>query len=98
MKIDRAGFPFIAAALVPAVALAATRRYALSTPFAILGGVMAYFFRDPDRQVPQDPGGEPDALPVLLGARSEEASAATVSWIVSPADPITTSTRVAWLT
>jgi phosphatidylserine decarboxylase len=55
MKIDRAGFPFIAAALVPAVALAATRRYALSTPFAILGGFMAYFFRDPDRQVPQDP-------------------------------------------
>jgi phosphatidylserine decarboxylase len=55
MKIDRAGFPFIAAALVPAVGLAATRRYALSTPFAILGGFMAYFFRDPDRQVPQDP-------------------------------------------
>jgi phosphatidylserine decarboxylase len=55
MKIDRAGFPFIAAALVPAVALAATRRYALSTPFAILGGFMAYFFRDPDRQVPRDP-------------------------------------------
>jgi phosphatidylserine decarboxylase len=55
MKIDRAGFPFIAAALVPAAALAATRRYALAAPFAALGGFMAYFFRDPDRQVPQDP-------------------------------------------
>lgn len=55
MKIDRAGFPFIAAALVPAVVLAAARRYALSAPLAILGGFMAYFFRDPDRQVPQDP-------------------------------------------
>jgi phosphatidylserine decarboxylase len=55
MKIDRAGFPFIAAALVPAAALAAARRYALAAPFAILGGFMAYFFRDPDRQVPQDP-------------------------------------------
>jgi phosphatidylserine decarboxylase len=54
MKIDRAGFPFIAAALVPAAALAATRRYALAAPFAALGGFMAYFFRDPDRQVPQD--------------------------------------------
>jgi phosphatidylserine decarboxylase len=53
MKIDRAGFPFIAAALVPAAALAATRRYALAAPFAALGGFMAYFFRDPDRQVPQ---------------------------------------------
>jgi phosphatidylserine decarboxylase len=56
MKIDRAGYPFIAAALVPAAALAATRRYALAAPFAALGGFMAYFFRDPERQVPQDPG------------------------------------------
>jgi phosphatidylserine decarboxylase len=55
MKIDRAGFPFIAAALVPAAALVATRRYALATPFAILGGFMAFFFRDPEREVPQDP-------------------------------------------
>ena len=54
MKIDRAGFPFIAAALVPAAALAATRRYALAAPFAALGGFMAYFFRDPERQVPQE--------------------------------------------
>ena len=55
MKIDRAGFPFIAAALVPAAALAATRRYALATPFAVLGGFMACFFRDPDREAPADP-------------------------------------------
>jgi phosphatidylserine decarboxylase len=55
MKIDRAGFPFIAAALVPAAALVAARRYALAAPFAVLGGLMASFFRDPDRQVPQDP-------------------------------------------
>jgi phosphatidylserine decarboxylase len=54
MKIDRAGFPFIAAALVPAAVLGATRRYALAAPFALLGGFMAYFFRDPERQVPQD--------------------------------------------
>lgn len=55
MRIDRAGFPFIAAALVPAAFLVAVRRYALATPFAALGGFMAYFFRDPERQVPQDP-------------------------------------------
>jgi phosphatidylserine decarboxylase len=54
MKIDRAGYPFIAAALVPAAVLAATRRYALAAPFALLGGFMAYFFRDPERHVPQD--------------------------------------------
>ena len=56
MRIDRAGFPFIAAALVPAAFLVAVRRYALAAPFAALGGFMAYFFRDPERSVPQDPG------------------------------------------
>jgi phosphatidylserine decarboxylase len=54
MKIDRAGYPFIAAALIPAAVLAATRRHALAAPFALLGGFMAYFFRDPERHVPQD--------------------------------------------
>jgi phosphatidylserine decarboxylase len=56
MKIDRAGYPFIAAALAPAVALALARRRSWAVPFAILGGFFAYFFRDPDRQVPQEAG------------------------------------------
>jgi phosphatidylserine decarboxylase len=56
MKIDRAGYPFIAGALVPAAALAATRHRAWAVPFAALAGFFAYFFRDPDRHVPQDPG------------------------------------------
>ena len=55
MKIDRAGFPFIAAALVPAAALAARRRPVLAGAFAALGGFMTYFFRDPERRIPQDP-------------------------------------------
>lgn len=55
MKIDRAGYPFIAAALVPAAALLAARRRHLAVPFAALAAFFAYFFRDPDRQVPQDP-------------------------------------------
>jgi phosphatidylserine decarboxylase len=56
MKIDRAGYPFIAAALVPAAALTAVRRYGWAASFALLGGFFAYFFRDPDRTVPQAPG------------------------------------------
>lgn len=56
MKIDRAGLPFIAAALVPAALLAAMRRYTLAAPLAALGGFMAYFFRDPERHVPQGSG------------------------------------------
>ena len=56
MKIDRAGYPFIGGALVPAAIAAAARRPAIATSFALLGGFFAYFFRDPERQVPQDPG------------------------------------------
>ena len=56
MKIDRAGYPFIAAALVPAAMLAAARRHVWALPLAALGGFFAYFFRDPDRRVPQEPG------------------------------------------
>jgi phosphatidylserine decarboxylase len=54
MKIDRAGYPFIAGALVPAAALAAARRPRLAASFALLGGFLTYFFRDPERQVPQE--------------------------------------------
>jgi phosphatidylserine decarboxylase len=56
MKIDRAGFPFIAAALGPAAGLALSRRYGWSTGFAALGAFLTYFFRDPERQVPQAQG------------------------------------------
>lgn len=56
MKIDRAGWPFIAGAAVPAAVLGAARRYGWAAGFAALGGFFAYFFRDPDRVVPQDPG------------------------------------------
>ena len=56
MKIDRAGYPFIAAALAPAALLLALRRAGWAVPFAALGGFFAYFFRDPERTVPQAPG------------------------------------------
>ena len=56
MKIDPAGYPFIGGALVPAAAAAAARRPALATSLALLGGFFVYFFRDPERQVPQAPG------------------------------------------
>jgi len=55
MKIDRAGYPFIAGALVPAAIAAVARRPLVATSFAALGGFLTYFFRDPDRVVPQDP-------------------------------------------
>jgi phosphatidylserine decarboxylase len=56
MRIDRAGWPFIAGALVPAAFLAVARRYGWATSFGALGAFMTYFFRDPDRQVPSGDG------------------------------------------
>ena len=55
MKIDRAGYPFIAGALLPAALAAAVRRPLIASTFAALGGFFVYFFRDPERMVPQDP-------------------------------------------
>jgi phosphatidylserine decarboxylase len=55
MRIDRAGAPFIAGALVPAAVLVAARRPGWAVPFAGLAAFMAYFFRDPERDVPADP-------------------------------------------
>lgn len=52
MKIDRAGAPFIVGALVPAAALVALRKPKYAAPFVALAGFMAYFFRDPDRNIP----------------------------------------------
>lgn len=56
MKIDKAGFPFIAGALIPAALLADSRRFAWGTAFFALAAFFAYFFRDPERQVPAEPG------------------------------------------
>ena len=56
MKIDKAGWPFIAGALVPAAVLAGTRRYGWATGFGALGAFFAYFFRDPERIIPTAPG------------------------------------------
>jgi phosphatidylserine decarboxylase len=56
MRIDKAGYPFIAGAAVPAALLTATRRYGWAAGFAALGGFFAYFFRDPERAIPVAPG------------------------------------------
>ena len=102
MKIDRAGFPFIAAALVPAAALAATRRYGLAAPFAALGAFMAYFFRDPERQVPQDPDlvVSPADGRVMIAGQSDQRWAPPGDWkqitiFLSPLDVHMNRTPVA---
>jgi phosphatidylserine decarboxylase len=54
MKIDRAGLPFIVGAFAPAALLLALKRPGAAAPFAALGGLLAFFFRDPDRYPPAD--------------------------------------------
>ena len=52
MRIDRAGFPFIAVAAVPAVGLATAGMYLWAAPFAVLAVAIVLFFRDPERHPP----------------------------------------------
>jgi len=82
MKIDRAGYPFIAGALVPAAIAAAARRPLLATSFAALGGFLTYFFRDPDRRVPQDPDlvGSPADGKVMIAGPSDKRWAPAGDW------------------
>lgn len=52
MKIDRAAYPFVAGALLPALVLFALGLPAWATAFLLLGVALLLFFRDPDRTVP----------------------------------------------
>jgi len=53
--IDRAGWPFILGALVLAVALGLWLGVVWAAPGVILAAFLAFFFRDPHRDVPTDP-------------------------------------------
>jgi phosphatidylserine decarboxylase len=56
MPIDRAGWPFILAALGLAGAAGVWPGGAWAAPFVVLAAFFAFFFRDPPRSVPTDPG------------------------------------------
>jgi phosphatidylserine decarboxylase len=52
VTIDRAGLPFILAALAPGAVLAFLGRPWWGTPFFLLAAFFTYFFRDPERRPP----------------------------------------------
>jgi phosphatidylserine decarboxylase len=56
MKIDRAGLPFIVAALLPAAGFTAFGWFLWATSFALLAVAFLFFFRDPDRVAPSGLG------------------------------------------
>lgn len=72
MRIDKAGWPFIAGALVPGAGLLAAGYPRLAAPWAVVAAFMAYFFRDPDRDVP----GEGDVVVAPADGRVMVAGAA----------------------
>jgi phosphatidylserine decarboxylase len=51
MRIDPAGFPFLAGALALALISGAAVAWLLALPFLLLGAFFLFFFRDPERHV-----------------------------------------------
>lgn len=82
MRIDRAGWPFVLAGIVPAVAASATGAHWLAAVFAAVALFMLYFFRDPARQVPAEPRAvvSPADGRVLVAGDADPASAPAGSW------------------
>jgi phosphatidylserine decarboxylase len=56
MLIDRAGWPFLIAALSMALATGWWAGFPWAAPFVVLAAFFAFFFRDPARDVPAAPG------------------------------------------
>jgi len=82
MRIDRAGVPYLAVALAPAAAVSALGHPALALPLVALAAALAFFFRDPDRQVPAraDVVVSPADGRVLVAGRAVIADAPDGAW------------------
>jgi phosphatidylserine decarboxylase len=82
MRIDRAGVPFVACGLVPAVVLVAVGYPLIGVPFGAAAVMFALFFRDPDRRVPDLPGAvlAPADGRVLVAGPAESAIAPPGAW------------------
>jgi phosphatidylserine decarboxylase len=92
MKIDRAGWPFVLGSLVPALGFAAFMPW-LAAAFGVVAAFMLYFFRDPERRVPETAGAvvSPADGRVLISGDAEAAAAPPGAWkqisiFLSPVD------------
>jgi phosphatidylserine decarboxylase len=81
MQIDRAGWPFVLGALVPALLLAGFLPW-LASLFGVVALFMLYFFRDPERTAPLQPDAvvSPADGRVLIAGEAEAASAPPGAW------------------
>ena len=82
MTIDRSGLPFIGGTAVLALAAALTVGYLGAVPLMLLALFFAFFFRDPDRESPQDPALvlSPADGRVLVAGQSDPAAAPPGNW------------------
>jgi phosphatidylserine decarboxylase len=82
MRIDRAGWPFVLAGLIPAGAFFAFGVPVVAVLFAAVAAFMLYFFRDPDRRVPTAAGAvvSPADGRVLIAGEAEAAAAPPGAW------------------
>ena len=83
MGIDRAGLPFIAVALVPAILVSAFWGIGAGAPFWAAAVLLAGFFRDPHRAVPAVPGAviAPADGKVMVAGDPEPGVAPPGEWI-----------------
>lgn len=81
MKIDRAGWPFVVGASVPAILLGPVLPW-VAGAFGALALFMVFFFRDPERTVPElaDAIVSPADGRVLIAGAAEPASAPPGDW------------------
>jgi phosphatidylserine decarboxylase len=93
MRIDKAGWPFVAGAALPAAITAWLGFFWAAGLFGALALFMLYFFRDPDRVTPSDPLAiiSPADGRVLVAGDAEAAAAPAGAWkqvsiFLSPAD------------
>jgi phosphatidylserine decarboxylase len=93
MSIDRAGWPFIVGALLLAVVVAWWAGRFWAVPLVVLAGFFVFFFRDPDRRIPDGPGfvvSPADGRVMIVGeAQGPAAPAGTwqqISIFLSPMD------------
>ena len=93
MRVDRAGWPFALGALALASVFAAAGLRWFAAASVVLAGFMLYFFRDPERHVPGEPGAivSPADGRVLVAGDAEPSSAPPGQWtqisiFLSPVD------------
>jgi len=82
MAIDPAGYPFIGGTAALTIAAALTVGSAGAVPLAVLAAFFLYFFRDPDRQSPEEPSLvlSPADGRVLVAGPAEAAAAPPGEW------------------